>query len=442
MTKKSPLNRPGLHQPSRRRFLSAAAGVSALGLFGASTAAGAPARRPAPRGKSFTPIKDGEPIKIGVIGTGGMGSGHCGAIANLNKAGRESVEIVAVSDVAIPRMNDTATSLTEKQGFEVAQYQDYSQLLARDDIHGVLIASPEHWHAQMAIDAILAGKDVYVEKPMTYDLEDAVALWDVQKANDQLVQVGTQKVMLAKYAKARELLRSGAIGKPVWSQTSYCRNSPDGEWNYYGIDDRVIPGETLDWDAWCGPMGQRDWDPLVYFRWRRYHEFSTGIIGDLLVHVMTPLIWAVDGGWPLRVQAVGGHYVDKEMDNFDQVNLNLQFENDHTMIVAGSTCNDTGLETLVRGDMADMYMGGNNIKVTPQRPYVDELDPEEHNFAGINDHDELRLNWLSCMRTREENASTVDMAMKVMVAVDLSHRSMWEGHTFAFDPETLTAKPV
>ena len=130
------------------------------------------------------------------------------------------------------------------------------------------------------------------------------------------------------------------------------------------------------------------------------------------------------------------------MDNFDQVNMTVQFENEHTMIVAGSTCNDTGLETLVRGDMADMFLGGNKVTITPQRPYVDEVDPEEHSFGGINDQDELRLNWLACMRSREENASTVDMAMKVMVAVDLAHRSMWEGHTFAFDPETLTAKPV
>ncbi|MDF1798718.1 MAG: Gfo/Idh/MocA family oxidoreductase [Planctomycetota bacterium] len=429
--------------PGRRRLLTAAAGAGALGLFsGISTAAGAPKRVAPRRGKSFTQVQDGEPLKIGLIGTGGMGTGHCHALVNLNKAGRERLDLVAVSDVATPRMGDAARVMGEKQGFEVAQYQNYKDLLARDDIHGVLIASPEHWHAQMAIDAILAGKDVYCEKPMTYDLEDAVRLMDVVHANEQILQVGTQKMMMPKFAKARELIQAGTIGKPVWSQTSYCRNSPDGEWNYYQVDPRVVPGETLDWQAWCGPLGVKEWDELVYWRWRRYHEYSTGIIGDLLVHVMTPLIWAVDAGYPTRVTALGGHYVDKAMDNFDQVNLTLQFENDHTMIVAGSTCNDTGLETLVRGDMADMYLGGNNVSVTPQRPYVDDVDPEQHSFGGINDQDELRLNWMKCMRTREENASTVDHAMKVMVAVDLAHRSMWEGTSFAFDPETLTAKAL
>ena len=432
--------------PSRRKFLKSAVALGGFGAFGAYSSAavlGAPYRggqdrKPAARGKSFTEIAEGETINIGIIGTGGMGTGHCHAIANLAKNGNEDVNIVAVSDVAIPRMNDIAILLSEKQGIEVAQYQDYKDLLARDDIHGVLIATPEHWHADCAIDAILAGKDVYVEKPMTYDLAAGVRLFDVANANDQIVQVGTQKVMKPKYNRAKELIASGAIGKPVWSQTSYCRNSPNGEWNYYGIDERVQPGTTLDWEKWCEPLGLVDWDPLIYFRWRRYHEYSTGVIGDLLVHEMTPLVWAIDAGWPTRVSGMGGRYIDKEMDNFDSVNLTIQFEKDHTMIVAGSTANDTGLETLVRGHEGDMHLGGNNVSVTPQRPYVDDIDPLQEQFAGINDQDMLRLNWMSSMRTRKPNASNVEMALKIMVIVDLAHRSMWEGKTFNFDPETFT----
>ena len=433
---------------ARRRFLKNAAALGGLGLFGACASqehmreafGSISTPRGGKRGKSFTPIKGDEPIRIGVIGTGGMGTGHCQAIANLHKAGAENVEIRAVSDVALPRMNDIAVALTEKQGYKVDQYQDYRELLARDDLHGVLIATPEHWHADCSIDAIMSGKDVYCEKPMTYNLPDAVRLYDTAVANDQIVQVGTQKIMMPKFGRAKELLAAGAIGKPVWSQTSYCRNSPDGEWNYYGIDERVQPGSTLDWKRWCEPLGQRDWDPLVYFRWRRYHEYSTGIIGDLLVHVMTPLTWAVDAGWPVKVSGIGGHYVDKAMDNFDNVNLTIQFDGEHTMIVAGSTTNDTGLETLVRGDKADMYLGGNNVVIRPQRPYVDDIEPLQEQFGGINDQDQLRLDWLSSMRTRKANQSPVELALKIMVMVDLAHRSMWEGKTFSFDPETFRAK--
>jgi predicted dehydrogenase len=436
-------------QANRRGFLRNAAALGGLGFLGSCAATakdrgffGGRNETAAKRGKPFSVVGDEEALRIGVIGVGGMGTGHCHSIANLAKAGAENVLIVAVSDVAIPRMEDVAKVLKEKQGIEVAQYQDYREMLARDDIHGVLIATPEHWHADCAIDAIMSGKDVYVEKPMTYDLEAGIRLYETAMANEMIVQVGTQKVMMPKFGRAKELLAAGAIGKPVWSQTSYCRNSPDGEWNYYGIDDRIQPGSTLDWKRWCEPLGEREWDPLVYFRWRRYHEYSTGVIGDLLVHVMTPLAWAIDAGWPTRVNAIGGHYVDKEMDNFDQVNMTIKFEKDHTMVVAGSTANDTGLETLVRGNEGDMYLGGNNVVIRPQRAYVDDIEPSQEQFAGINDQDQLRLNWFSCMRTRKQNASTVEMGLKVMVMVDLAHRSMWDGKTYDFDPSTFTARPV
>ncbi|MEW6073045.1 MAG: Gfo/Idh/MocA family oxidoreductase [Planctomycetota bacterium] len=432
---------PPFH-PARREFLAGAAALAGAGVLGSCSTIGGQRRAPAPRGKPFTPLGPGETIRMGVIGTGGMGSEHARSICRQIQAGVEKVQIVAVSDVALTRMERCAKECSESQKIEVAQYQYYKDLLARDDIHGVLIASPEHWHAPMAIDAILAGKDVYCEKPMTYDLDDAVRLMDAVHANSQILQVGTQYVMLPKYAEARKQIAAGVLGKPLWSQTSYCRNTPSGEWNYYGIEEDVIPGQTLDWEEWCRPLGPAKWDPLVYFRWRRYSKYSTGIIGDLLVHMMTPLIWAIDAGWPIRIDAVGGHYVDKEMDNFDQVNLTIQFDSAHTMIVAGATNNETGLEVMVRGNKANMLLGGNNVVVRPERPYEEDVDPFEVACEGIDDQPSLRANWWQCMRTREPNKSPVDLGFKVMVIVDLAHRSMWDGHAYAFDPATLTAKRV
>ena len=97
---------------------------------------------------------------------------------------------------------------------------------------------------------------------------------------------------------------------------------------------------------------------------------------------MTPLIKAVDAGWPVRVTATGGHYFDKAMENHDQVNLTVQFEREHTMIVAGSTCNATGLEDMIRGTKGNLYLGGNNCVLRPEQAYADDIDPEEHKFAG------------------------------------------------------------
>ena len=292
--------------------------------------------------------------------------------------------IAALADVCQPRLEVAKQKVEAAQGVGTVEtfYANYPGLLAQKDLHGVLIASPEHWHAKMVEDGVAAGKAVDVEKPMTLRLPEALRLHELVKANPQaLVVVGTQFVMMPRYRKAQELIASGAIGKPVWSQTSYCRNSKDGEWLYYAIDPDWKPGENLDWKQWCGNLGTTPWDPEIYARWRRYRKYSTGIIGDLLVHRITPLVMALNLGWPTRVVASGGHYVDKVMENHDQVNLTIEFEGEHTMIVAGSTSNETGLETVIRGHKGNLYIGGaRNAVLRPERIYADEVD--EQSFEG------------------------------------------------------------
>lgn len=433
---------------SRRTFLAQTAALAGVAVIGGSASGGSiGARELLPSVKSMNAAKapkDGEPIKMAIIGTGGMGGGHLHSIISLTQQGKTNTHIVAVSDVCDSKMMGAKKAAEEKQGIEVEAYRDYRELLKRDDIHGVLIASPEHWHAQHIIDSLEAGKDVYTEKPMTLRLEEALAVRKAVLAHpERIFQVGTQMIMLPKYNKAREAIKQGAIGTPVWSQTSYCRNSTTGEWNYYGIDPDWKPGVNLDWDAWCGHLGPREWDPKVYARWRRYRDFSTGIIGDLLVHVMTPLIFALDSGWPTRVVATGAHVVDHDMENHDQVNLTVQFEDGHTMVLAGSTANEVGLETMIRGHKANMYLNSRHCLIRPERIFVDDVDEERIECADIgNDQDQLRLNWLDCIRTREAAKSNIDLASKVLVAVDLATRSMWEGSAFTFNPETMRASKV
>jgi len=437
-----------MSEQSRRSFLAQAAA-----LAGTAAAVGAAEFSVKPRpgvraGVRGTRLRAGETIRMGVIGPGGMGTGHCISTCEMVERGEEDVEIVALADVNQVRMGATAGGIKEKRGWEVDQYTDYRELLAREDIHCVLIASPEHWHHQHAIDALMAGKDVYCEKPMTLRLDQALKLRETVKANpDRIFQVGTQKMILPKYIAARKLINEGRIGKPTFSQTSYCRNTPAGEWNYYGLDDAWKPGENVDWKGWQGYLYKADraWDPKVYARWRRYSEFSTGIIGDLLVHEITPMLMALEKqvGWPTRVVASGGHYIDKDMDNHDQVNLNVQYQGEHTMIVAGSTCNEVGLENLIRGDRGNIYLNGRHCELRPTRPYVDEVDEETIECEDIgNDQERLRLNWWQCIRSREEAISNVDHATKVIVIVDLATRSMWEGSAFEYDPDSMYVRKL
>lgn len=425
---------------NRRDFLKAAsASLLAAELVGDELLADP---RPLPRAAPPATLHPAEPVRMAVIGTGGMGTEHCRAILKLCKDGKTDARIEALCDVCQPRLAAAKKIVDDAQvgvsggGGDVATYTDYRELLARPDLHGVLIASPEHWHQQMAEDAIEAGKDVYVEKPMTLRLKQAIRLWDVQRKNPQvIVNVGTQYVMTPSYRAARQLIAEGAIGKPVWSQTGYCRNSKDGEWLYYAIDPAWQPGVNLDWKRWCGPLGDAPWDPEVYARWRRYRRYSTGIIGDLLVHQMSPLIMAIGLGWPVRVTAAGGHYVDKKMENHDQVNLTIEFEDEHTMIVAGSTANELGLETLIRGHKGNIYLGGRIAILRPERLYAEELEERTIPGEDLGDaQDQLRLGWLECIRSRAAPPSPVELGVKVMVIVDLATRSMWEGKAFGYDP--------
>lgn len=423
--------------PSRRDVLATGTAVTALGLTGR---AGAQDERPVPKAPPKQPIPEGTPVRVGVIGMGGMGRGHLGSMMGQIEGKAHDFQVVAVCDVNTINLERARKTASERQpGVEVTAHTDYKELLARSDIDGVLIASPEHWHAQQSVDAIAAGKDVYCEKPMTLSIEDAMWIVRTLDANPHMrMQVGTQYMMLEKYQAAKRLIAEGKIGHPTLSQTSYCRNSMNGEW-LYGINPDVKPGETLDWEAWCGPKGVDEWDPEVYHRWRRYKKWSTGIIGDLLVHMMTPMMFALDRGWPTRVTASGGHYIDKAMENHDQVFVTTEFEKQHTMIVAGSTCNENGLETLIRGHEANLFLGSNNCILRPERIYAEDIDEETINCARVDAQPALRLNWIECMRSREMNVSPVKLAAQVMVVVDLATRSMWDGGAWSFDPETLTA---
>ncbi|HVS17782.1 MAG TPA: Gfo/Idh/MocA family oxidoreductase [Planctomycetota bacterium] len=433
---------------SRRAFLGSAAALAGSAALGGCAASGVGADRgaPVPKGAPRVPLGEGEPIRIGVIGTGGMGSAHLDGMLSARSAGREKLEIVAVCDVNAKRVEEARAKLREgAPDVAVEAYRHYPELLERDDVHAVLIASPEHWHAQMAEDAIAAGKDVYLEKPMTLRLPEALRLKQVVDANDAILQVGTQYMMIPKYAEARRLIQAGAIGVPTLSQTSYCRNSREGEW-LYGIDPEVQPGEVLDWEAWLGLEHglSKDipFDTEIYHRWRRYRDFSTGIVGDLLPHQMTPMMWCLEAGWPVRVTAHGHHLVDKAMENHDQVFLTVSYENGHTMIVAGSTCNENGLAELIRGHEANLQLSGNNCVLSPESIFVDDVDPQTIECPGIDSQDALRLDWMRSIRTRGPNASPVEYGTRMMVICDLATRSMWDGKAWSFDPAGMTARAL
>lgn len=442
-------NHPAGQGSSRRSFLTASAvGVGATVLLGRPpiTRANVPFLSDQP--ELTPPGKDAKKLRIGVVGLGGpggcaMGLNHCLALIELSKQGRENCEVAAICDLNDIFLADGKKKIDKEQGGSVQAFKYHKDLLAMKDLDGVLVAVPEHWHAQVGIDCIEAGKDLYLEKPMTLNLEQALAFFAVANKHPNVIaQVGTQMTRLPKYHAAKKLIKEGAIGTPTFSQTSYCRNSKNGEW-HYTVDKRWEPGVNLDWDKWCEPLGPMAWDPKLYYQWRRYRKVSTGVIGDLLVHVMTPMMMALDQGWPTRVVATGAHHSDKAMENHDNINIAVQFESGHQMMVAGSTCNENGLETLIRGTKGNLYLNSAHCVLRPERIWAEDVEEQTIQCPDIgNDQDVHRLGWMQSIRTRTKPDSSAELGMKVMVVVDLATRSMWEGKAFSFDPKSMTASAV
>jgi predicted dehydrogenase len=162
--------------------------------------------------------------------------------------------------------------------------------LENKDIDVVVIATPDHWHAPIAIDAMEAGKHLYIEKPMTHTLDEAFDLYKTAKRTDRLVQVGSHGCSDPKWHRAKEIISANRLGRVLWAQGSYCRNNVKGEWNY--DIDPDLNEQTVDWKMWLGKAKKRPFSPERYFRWRKYWDYGMGSLATF-GHRLHPLILAM-----------------------------------------------------------------------------------------------------------------------------------------------------
>ena len=272
---------------SRREFLK----IAAAGVAAAPSSVHALQARQMP----LQPSSTLERIQIALIGAGGQGMGD-----TRTALGVPGVELVAVADVYDGRLQRAK----ELWGSGLFTTRDYREVLARPDVDAVIIATPDHWHARIAIDAMKAGKDVYVEKPMVQDIEEGPQLIDAARTTNRILQVGSQRVSSIIYAKARELFRSGAIGELNFVEAWWHRNSAMGAWQYT-IPPDATP-QSVDWDRFLGDAPKRPFEPIRLFRWRNYRDYGTGIPGDLFVHLFSGIHYVLDSTGPTRVMATGG----------------------------------------------------------------------------------------------------------------------------------------
>jgi predicted dehydrogenase len=234
-------------------------------------------------------------INIALIGAGGMGTQD--TLTALKVPG---VKLLAVCDLYQGRLDEAK----KRWGQDIYTTRVYKEILNRSDIDAVIIATPDHWHQQISIDALKAGKHVYCEKPMVHAITEGPAVIKAQAESGKIYQVGSQGVSSLGNEKAKELLRDGAIGQLNFAEGFWARHSPTGAWQY-PIPADASP-ETVDWETFIGNTTRRPFDAMRFFRWRNYMDYGTGMSGDLFVHLFSSLHFITDSFGPNKVYASGG----------------------------------------------------------------------------------------------------------------------------------------
>lgn len=402
---------------SRRSFLETT-GVAGAAAAAASTVAWT--------AKSYANIVGAnERIYVGFIGAGGMGSGHLGAIRGLRQS--NNLQPVAVADCWKTR----AKAGAEKVGAP-ASFTDYRRVLDLKDINYVTIATPEHWHSKMTVDALSAGKAVYCEKPMTHTIPQAQEVMKKQKETGLPVQIGVQSMSDDSYSAAATAIEEGVLGQVVQAQIEYVRRYQDnhGPWRRPGLDGKMPKPADLNWEDWIGHAPKMDWNPHHYFEWRNYSVYSGGICTDLFIHRITRIMKACKLLYPRRVVGMGGIWQWPDgrdlPDNFEMI---CEYPRGMTVYVLGTMSNRVGIDHLIRGYRGTMYFSSTGWVAKDKDGKV----LAEHKKSGAEDIRLHHTNLHNHLRNGETLNCPVELGMAGVAAVNMANESWRSGRMMAWD---------
>lgn len=292
---------------NRRTFLKVAGSATAGTILGTKVHA-----LTLPQSQPAAPVSANDHIQIALIGAGGQGQYDTRVAVQV-----PGVKCVAASDCYDGRLAHSK----ELWGSDIFTTRDYKEILARKDIDAVIIGTPDHWHKQVAVDAMKAGKDVYCEKPMIHIYSDGPEMIEAARSGNRILQIGSQRVSSIIYAKAKELLDSGAIGQLNMVNAHWDRNSSVGAWNYTVPPDAST--ETCDWPRFLGTAPKIPFNAEHFFQWRKWKAYGTGVAGDLFVHLFSGTHFITGSTGPTRAMATGGLRFWKDGRDADDVMLGL-----------------------------------------------------------------------------------------------------------------------
>jgi len=377
-----------LMHSNRRKFL-VASGLTALA---AARAAGA-----------------NDAIHVGAIGCGGR---MRNLLDSADRAG--GFELVAGSDVYEPRRDE----IRERSGNAASTHLDYREVLDKKDVDAVLIAAPDHWHLRMASDAIAAGKDTYLEKPVTHAIEEGDALTRVVRGSNRVLQCGMQQRSWVHFQSAVELIQAGNIGRITQVRTYWYQN-------YQGRPPKPIETDLLDWKRWLGSAPEQPFDEEKFRNWRWFWNFGGGAMTDLFTHWIDVVHWAMKANEPRLAQTLGDKYVFEKWDCPDTIQSAFRYPDfevgyEGTMV---SSIDDGGLE--FRGTKGTLKLNRSGFGIYREGVRDQNTVLSEHSILdGTISHVQ---NFFECVRSRKEPNAPVEAGVAAARAGHIGNLALRRG---------------
>ncbi|RJP35577.1 MAG: gfo/Idh/MocA family oxidoreductase [Candidatus Omnitrophota bacterium] len=384
-------------------------------------------------------------IRIGLIGCGGRGTYHLGWVHRT--AEETKADVVAACDIWNVKREQAAQVIEERFERKPVLYEDYRKLLDSSEIDAVIIASADHQHCAMLRDAVRAGKDAYVEKPIAMELDDLNQAYDVVKKSLAIVQNGTQGRSSQGAAGAKAFIQAGKLGKILRVEESRSFYNP--YWNNYQVPEKE---EDTNWRAFLMNRPYRPFNPDQHGHWMGYKEFSSGTVGGWMSHFSDFIHYVTDCGFPAAAVAQGGVFSPTSQPGRtapDTVTAILEYAEGFTTLYTthfGNGANDYMIIFGTKGIMRINAPDGNDSggilpRVTAEGSEHPEKVPEgtEIEDEPCDDH---MTNWLKCVRSREQPNANMDKGYMQGVAVILADRAYEEGRKMVFDPTWREIKPA
>ena len=385
-------------------------------------------------------------IGIGVIGTGGRGNSHLRMLKKLKEEG-VNITITAVCDIYRPRLENAANEYNAKA------YEDHRNLLEDKNVDMVCIATPDHIHGYQAIDAILAGKDIYCEKPITHWRQFGLTkkLLKVVQENDQVFQLGTQAMSDSVWSQMKKLVKQGIVGQPLFGEVGFFRI---GDWGERGMrvdDPNAKPGKDLNWEAFLGDSPKKPFSVDRFFRWRLFEDYAGGPVTDLYPHCLTQVIDILGVDMPESVVALGGiHRYDYELrDVPDTFNLIAQYPENVTISVLGTQANDynttvmrgSGQRTpVIRGWEGSLTVDSNNKEIiyTPIKEKGAKA-PQRLKIERSEDNLEHWKNLIKCSRERNKATwSPIELAYRTQTVLQMAMAAHKKAKTVKYEKSSMS----